>query len=65
MMKPIQKGTRGAFTCLGNWYHLKDQESLEEMVKILVAVGKRDRRTGLDELIEAIEKYMERENADS
>ena len=60
---PVQCGLPTAFTCLGNWYDLKNLESLDSLKAILIQVGKRDLGTGLEELVLANYKFIHYGNA--
>ena len=51
---PVQKGNRGAFTCLGNWYDLDCEDSMDSLKAILKMVrGPRDLHTAIEELVDA------------
>jgi hypothetical protein len=48
---PVMKGNASAFTCLGNWYDLKDPESMESLHGILARVTSlRNLRTAVAEV---------------
>jgi hypothetical protein len=48
---PVMKGRASAFTCLGNWYDLKDPESMESLQGTLALVTSlRDLRTAVMEV---------------
>ena len=52
---PVKKGSKSAFTVLGNWYDYKDPKSMASLaVMMLIINGKRDSETARQEIMDAV-----------